>query len=128
MNEKELSSNSNNLLDFNVIKVELTYEDFPTFLFKFRRQLSKELVKFKDDFYGLTPTEQLERQEAQRAEMLSKLYVEHSNFPALDIEKTPEEAFFEYFVNPENLDILTYIWTIYQRKLYPKEVFETPSD
>jgi hypothetical protein len=126
MSEKEGTLNSfvvlpeGEELDFRFIWVKLTYPGYDTFWFKFRRQLSRELIDMKDKFYDLPKEEQTEQLHIQRVKTLAKLIENYPNIPGYPVEKSYEEAFLEYFETA--FEMINWIWKFYQETIYPKEV------
>jgi hypothetical protein len=108
--------------DFNTVIVTQTYEDYDPWIFKFRRQLNEDLKKLKQEFYSLVQAEQNEKQHEMRVIMLGSLLREApTGIPGyLDTGDVPAD-FVRYFE-----DIINWVWSVYQRKLYPKEVIATP--
>lgn len=121
----EKSSENGKLADFRFIPVELTYPGYETFLYLFKRQLSRELLEMKDRFFDLGPEERKDQTFSQRLKMLSKLITNHPNIPGYPMEKSPEDAFAEFYHDDE--ETIQWIWRQYQAKLYPKEVIESIS-
>lgn len=114
----------NSIRDFNTINVTLTFEDYEPMRFKFRRALTKELAEKKQLFYGLTDEEQAEGRSAYRVEILAACLIETpENVPNYEHEGLDiDGAFRQYFSKAENVELLNWIYTVYQGKLYPKEL------
>lgn len=120
--------------DFNDIVVTLTFEDFGMMTFVFARMLSKELREEKQAFLDKTAEEQKTAQTPYRIKLLAGLLkqdpigVPNYGSEASDVIAGDKETqFVHYFSKPENEDLLDWVYTIYQNKLYPKELFSTPS-
>jgi len=114
----------NPIKDFNIITVSLTFEDYEPMQFKFRRALTQELKEQKQVFYGLNDAEQAQGRTAYRVGILSGVLLETpKNVPNYEDEGLDVDgAFRQYFSKPENTELLDWIYTIYQGKLYPKEL------
>lgn len=112
---------------FNVITVTLSFPDYPQWIFKFARQLSKDLKEAQQLFFGLEEEEQKEKVVAHRIEQLSQLLTERpENVPGISDVEDFRAAFIEFFT--ENSQIMGWLWGQYQGKLYPKEILLSPSD
>ncbi len=112
-------------LDFTTIRVTLTFEDYPQWVFKFRRQLSKRLHELKQSFYGLTKEEQDAQLSSHRIGMLGELLKERpAGLDGLGYPNTENliEDFRVFFSQEGMDDELTNVWALYQGKLYPKEL------
>lgn len=110
--------------DFNVIEVTLTFEGYEPMEFKFRRALSKELQEAKATFVGLTETEREKFQPEYRLHTLSALLIEApKNVPNYEEgEAGFATSFLNHFKRVENAELLDWVFAMYQRKLYPKEL------
>lgn len=110
--------------DFNVIEVTLTFDGYEPMEFKFRRALSKELQQAKAEFVGLTDTQRVAAQPTYRRDTLAALLLEApKNVPNYESEELDVDgAFRQYFSKPENEELLDWVFAMYQRKLYPKEL------
>lgn len=124
VNQEELDLIPN----FKVIPVTLTFEGYPPLKFQFRRQQSKEVKDAKQAFYALTEEEQDQTLHSYRvgilADLLEKRPVGVPDFPEGDFK----DAFKVYFNDPDNEEMLQWIWGQYQGKLYPKELLSSPLD
>jgi hypothetical protein len=113
--------------DFRFIPVTLTFDGYPPFKFEFKRQQSKDVKEARQAFYALTEDEQTAQLKSYRINVLSSIitgtpvgvqgYPENDDFRA---------AFSEYFTDPDNEELLQWIWSQYQEKLYPKELLSSP--
>lgn len=120
--------------DFNTITVIFTFEGYEPWVFKFRRQLSREVKKLKEDFFALTKEQQKEKVIPHRISQLAHLLqIEPVNVPDYPLlknrptikgsEKEQITAnFIEFFTREENEEYVGWIWGNYQGKLYPKEL------
>jgi len=88
------------------------------------------LKKMKQEFYGLVRAEQDEKQHEMRVIMLGALLkAQPENVPGYLNTGNLSADFITYFKNKEDWEeAINWIWTVYQRKLYPKEVLATPSE
>lgn len=111
---------------FRQILVTLTFGDLPQMRFLFRRKLNAEEEASKQEFFNLDADTQDQQRIAWRTQHLAKLLEAAPenvpNFPSAEEVGSLEAAFNEFFHDKENEDLLTYIYTIYQNKLYPKEL------
>lgn len=117
--------------DFSTITVTQTYEGYEPWIFKFRRQLSKEQKKSKQEFYDLTKEEQDAQQHSYRVTMMASLlketptgipgYGNGSNGPGIQ-----QSQYFKYFISEDMEDVHDFIFNVYQSKLYPKEILSAP--
>lgn len=113
--------------DFRFISVLLTFEGYPPFRFKFRRQQSKEVKEAKQAFYDQTDEEQTSTLKSYRVGILSGLLEKRPTgiFGFPDTEDFID-AFKEFFNSEDNDDLLQWVWSQYQAKLYPKELLSSP--
>jgi hypothetical protein len=135
--EKQLKEGGE-VKNFSVIAFSLTFTEFGKFGFEFNRTLSKELKNRRREYYGLKQEEREAQEDEFRFTMLSNVLrsrptgLEIIGYPVLDEksnnEKTMKEDFLEFFKRPENEDLLDYVWTIYQERLYPNELMSNLSN
>lgn len=119
------------LPDFNIIPVTLTFDGYAPFKFRFKRQQSKDIVNAKQAYYDLNEAEQKEKLVPYRIQILSSLLVSRpKNMPnwPLTEDHNYKAEFNVFFGNEDNNELLSWIWSQYQEKLYPKELLSSPSD
>jgi len=119
---------SNGIPDFATIHVSLTYDGYDTMNFWFRRSLGVKLRKLQQEFFGKTPTEQMEQQQHYRVMFLAELAVKHpDNVPGYVKGDSIEDSFKQFFSNEAMDDVVDHLWVGYQAKLYPKEIMSNLS-
>jgi hypothetical protein len=112
--------------DFRIIPVTLTFDGYPPLKFKFRRQQSQEVKDARQAYYALPDDEQKEKLHSYRVNILSQiLEAPPTGVPNFPVDGDSKANFIAYFNDPDNEEILQWIWSIYQEKLYPKELLSS---
>jgi hypothetical protein len=117
--------------DFRFIRVTLTFDGYIPFKFEFKRQQSNEVKESKQAFYALTDDEQKANLKSYRVNILSSLLTKRpSNVQGWREIGDDQHAaeFIAFFDDPDNDELLQWVWSQYQEKLYPKELLSSPSD
>lgn len=129
MSPPEHVINQDTVPDFRFIPVTLTFDGYPPFKFKFRRQQSKEVKEAKQAYYALPEDKQQETLRAHRVLILSQLLEEPPtgipDFYKDEDDENFRSSFVTYFSDEANEDTLQWLWSIYQGKLYPKELLSS---
>ncbi|MGB4825438.1 MAG: hypothetical protein WBP82_11130 [Leuconostoc mesenteroides] len=108
-------------LDFKFVELTLTFEDFEPWKFTFYRQGTDEVKKSKEAFFALSDEEQKLKVVPHRIEQLSALLARKpENVPEVSDTEDYKQAFIKFFT--KNEDIMGWLWSAYQTKLYPKEL------
>lgn len=127
--EKALDQDVIDVPDFRFIYVTLTFDGFIPFKFKFKRQQSKEVKAQRQQFYDLPDEMQKDQSFAYRASILSQILLETPqnipNWPLMEGEAL-EAVAYSYFTDENNEELVQWIWSQYQEKLYPKELLSSP--
>lgn len=121
--------NQDSVPDFKTIQIVLSYTGYDPMIFEFRRSLGPQLRALQREFFGKTPEQQLETQQAYRVSFLSDLIKKHpENVPDYPTDLGVKEAFVKYFEDIEMDDMVDHIWVAHQNKIYPKELTSTASE
>ncbi len=123
--EKVIDESTNGFKhNFKFVYVTLSFDDYGTMAFVFLRQQSDSIKEAKQQFYGLTQDQQKEKSTEFRINILADLLTERPHnvpdYPQDDINFKAE--FINYFSQPDNEELLSWVWSEYQDKLYPKEI------
>jgi len=126
--QSDEQTNSATVIDFNRINLTLSFEGLPMMEVAVRRQLPSELEDARQAHLGLKQDEQEKQKQAFQAEHLGSILLEAPknipNYPlATPAEESYQDTFKKFFKQPENKELIGWLYTVYKAKYYPKEVW-----
>lgn len=130
--EKAINQDKNGFVpSFKIITVSLTFSDWGSMILKFLRQASEDVKRQKQELYDLKDDAPIAQVAEFRTNILAGLLQEEPvNMPDWPADKDIgfKQKFADYFSDPDNHELLGWIWSEYQEKLYPKELMSRLSD
>lgn len=120
--DKVIEESNGHRPNFKVVTVTLTFDGFDPFIFEFDRQSSASVKKLKQDYFDLEEKDRLAKTQQYRVDCLSGLLRSRPK-NIIDFPDTGDFRldFIQFFSEEENSEMLDWLWTEHQAKVYPKE-------